>query len=196
MSDIAEIQRKLLNIEAEAFGTAKIFERRKNVLGLPRMLLTFFGIAVPLTVGSTALSFGLDSKVFPYLLSLLGFVSTIQIITALWSIISKWDDKYIFYNESQKENTSIYNEARKAKEDANEQNKKDSALKLKELQLKSENRERLDLDYSISDAEKRYATRARNLYYKVHCHVCQKIPKSMTPDNCDGCGNYKLYKSK
>jgi len=160
------------------------------------MLLTFFGIAVPLIVGSAVLSFGLDSKIFPFLLSVLGIISIAQIVTALWSIISKWDDKYNFYSDSQKENTSIYNEARNLKGDLNQGNKNGYSFKLKEIQIKSENRERLDLDCNITSDEMRYATRARNLYYKLNCHICGQVPKSMTPGNCDGCGNYNLRKSK
>lgn len=194
-SPIFELKRQFFDIETEAFGTAKIFERKKNVLNLPRMLLTFLGIAVPLIVGSVALSFGLDSKIFPILLSILGGVSVLQITTALWSLVSKWDDKYIYYNESQKENTAIYNEAKKAKEDVNADNIEKFKLILRDIKNKAENRERLDLDHNISEEEKRYATRARNLYYRSKCHICEEVPQNMIPGKCDGCGNYRLFKS-
>lgn len=196
MSSINEIKKKLLDIETEAYGTAKIFERRKNVLLLPRQILLFLGIAVPLFLGATALSFGMDAKILPTLLTILGVISVLQIVTALWSVIRQWDDKYISYNDSQKENTEIYNEAKRIKDSVNNENKIESEGKLRDLKIKSETREKLDLDTNVSEKEKRYATRARNLYYRAKCHICNEIPTSMKPGKCDGCGNYRLFKSK
>src|SRR5215213_3709032 len=84
----------------EAFGTKYIFEKRAAKLRRQLNLLTFFGIAVPATVGAIVLSFSAVPSLLPYVLTLAGILGVAQVVVTVWSVVYKWQDELVYASES------------------------------------------------------------------------------------------------
>lgn len=172
--------------EFHAFGTARIFERRARKLKIRRTWLTFLGIVTPVIVGGVVLTFGTQEKLLPYFLTVAGLVGLVQLILSTWSIVAKWDDVYDYSIESSRHNTELYNKF-KILVDTNPSDIAD----LYKLALKEYGeRESKDIAQSVTEKEKRFANRESLKYYKKPCHICENIPKTSKPSECDGCGNF------
>jgi len=183
---IEEFCKKSRDKEFYAYGTTRIFERRAVKLKSLRTWITFLGIVTPVIVGGTVLSFGSDAKVLPYFLTVAGVVGLIQLILSTWSIVARWDESYEYAIESARENTELFNLFKKLADNkpTDIQNKFEDAIN------KYEEREFKDIGQSLSDKEKRFATREALRYYQKPCHICKRTPQTIKPSKCDGCGNF------
>lgn len=171
------------------FGTASIFEKRASRLRKLLKMLTFLGIAVPIFLGGTITSFGVDFKYLGLIIVIASILGIAQLVGSVWALVAKWEDEYAYSQESTVSNYSLsknYRELGENPPSAFEEFRINTSL------LDTENRIRCDSDYkhSISDKEKRRGHRATLRQFRRACDACKKIPASMKASDCDVCGNF------
>ncbi len=182
----ADLTKHCIDRAFYAYGTSRIFDRRCQKLRKGRNAITFLGIAVPLIVGSLILSFGAKPELMPILVWLAGLVGTIQLILSAWSIVARWDEQYSYAMSAMLANTRLYNSWDRLSK-SQQSNLQDFVA---EIDAEDQRQEQSDLTAHITEEEKRFAMRAA-LYYKgLSCAACKVKPTSMTPSNCDTCGNF------
>ena len=170
-----------------SFGTVKIFEKRVSDYGRKLKAITFLGFLPPIILGAFIASFSLESLLLKkILIPACGLLSTIQPVVSLWSLISKWEDKYAYAIGSVKANTRLANEF----ESLLKKDPKDIESELDHLAENYKRQEVEDTVQDISDKEKRYAMRHALFQFKCPCRTCERVPVTLTPTNCDTCGNY------
>jgi mobilome CxxCx(11)CxxC protein len=169
-----------------AYGTTKIFESRAQKLSRGRTLITYLGIVVPLVVGATAMAFGVDSPWFPVLVALAAALGIAQIVTSVWAIVARWDERCIHALESVRANTKLFNLWSRLELSGSSQLEKEIADALK-IDQEQEDK---DLAHGITEQEKRYAMHEALFYFRKPCVACRRIPTSKEPLDCDMCGNY------
>lgn len=169
----------------QTYGTARIFEARVKILSLKMRVLNFVGLAIPLIIGLIFLGFG---EINLYLKTIAIVLGIIQVIVFLWSIISKWDDKYQYSISALKRQEEIHSDLKQAKEDATIPQTFIERLLEKENRYNSE-----DIAQNITDKEKRYAMRRTLFNFQIVCPICKIQPKLLKPqksENCDNCSNF------
>lgn len=73
-----------------SFGTAKLFERRAKTYRRNRNLITFLGLAVPMVIGGTVLSFSTGSEALKVIMiPVAGILTVLQLIISLWALVSR-----------------------------------------------------------------------------------------------------------
>ncbi len=186
---LASLRQDCWNQALHAFGTAYIFERRAKKIGSKLKILTFLGIAVPLSVGALVLSWGADSKAIPYITFLAGILGFVQLILSVWAIVAKWQDNYTYSQESTSSNYRLANKyellAKYQSDDEKEQR-----INFDLLATESSARDDLDIKQGISEKEKRRGMRAALRKYKRECANCKLVPMSLEPSDCPVCGNF------
>jgi len=170
-----------------SFGTTKIFERRALKINAKRKVITFLGLASPLVVGAFAASFTIDSEVLKYIVvPIAGLVTVTQAVFSLWSLVAKWDDDYAYSVSSVKANTRLTADFENLAKASGEKITRD----IERLRDEYTRQEMEDTARHITDKEKRFAQRSALFQYKSKCPTCDEVPQSMTPSNCDSCGNF------
>jgi len=154
-----EIQEKNDRVEAwnrarYCFGTAEIFKRRQRRLSHWININKFMGFIVPLSVGSTVLTFGFDVSLLPKILLIAGIFSFIQLIISLLSLICNWDSKLESYKNSVSKNMD-YSEKFRIIGTRYEEDKK-YAEQLKEMILLDNVQRKIDEGMKISAKEKSF----------------------------------------
>lgn len=151
-----------------AFGTSKIFERRRRRLESGRNWITYLGIVVPLLVGSLGLSFGKEWA--PVLAVPAGIAITIQLVLSLWSVVYKWDDKYSYSIRAMQEQTKLFN----AWDGLAKQPPADLGQRIKDLAAEDQRQETNDMAQNISEKEKRFGMRKTLYQYGLACQTCKQ----------------------
>lgn len=171
-----------------AYGTAYIFEKMASKLRWRLKILTFLGIAVPLALGGTVASFGLDFKYLGLIIIIAGTLGIIQLIGSTWALVAKWEDEYAYSLESCTGNYSLSDKYKELGENP----PRSDELRIKIDLLDAENRIRKgsDLKHGITDKEKRMGHRAALRQFRSACVECGEIPTSMNGSNCNVCGNF------
>ena len=172
-------------------GTSAVFERRAKTLRNRLRSLTFLGIAVPSVVGAAFMAFGAKSSLTGALLGLASLLGLVQVIGSIWSLTYRWDDDFAYAMESMSANRSFH-EKFKSLADNLPSSAEEADFKFEILQTESNSRSEADMKQHVTEDEKRYGLRAalRNLHSA--CTQCKQIPTSLTPSNCDICGNFRL----
>lgn len=153
-------------------------------LEIGRNVITYLGIVVPLLVGSVVLSFG--KEWLAYVVIPAGILITAQLALSAWSIVARWDDKYSYAVGAMQAQTRLFN----AWEILGKRQPDDLEQRVNALDAEDQRQESADLTQVISDKEKRFAMRASLYHFKQPCQICDVTPASMTPSDCDTCGNF------
>lgn len=176
------------NSAVHTFATSSAFQDRAAALKWKLNLLTYVGLVLPAVVGGVALAFGPKSFVLPVFIAVAGSILAAQTAISLWSLVAKWPDEYSYANESVIANQSL---ARRYREIST------SALRDEDLKVtfdlirtEDESRQNQDLPRNFAAKEKRKGMRSALHTYQFPCAICQKTPISMTPTDCDTCGNF------
>jgi mobilome CxxCx(11)CxxC protein len=153
-----------------SFATAWIFEKRASRLRWRLKLLTFLGIAVPLALGGTVASFGLDFKYLGFIVIVAGVLSITQLVGSLWTLVAKWQDEYAYSLESTVVNYGLSTNYKELGENPPQ----NEELKIKTNLLDIENRviEESDYKHGISEKEKRMGHRAALRQFRRACVTC------------------------
>lgn len=194
MANVKTMDQRMETIKKEfsdkrfhSFGTTKLFERRSRFYSRYRSILTFLGLAVPLAVGATALSFSTESELFKtFMLPLAGGLTTFQLILSLWALVARWDEKNNYAVAAVKTNTrleSVFNRV------CNEPGKF-SDSEIDRLRDEYSRTDQEDMGQVVSEKEKRYGMRKALIQFQQSCPTCGMKPISMRPSKCDSCGNF------
>ncbi|WKA63973.1 mobilome CxxCx(11)CxxC protein [Pectobacterium aroidearum] len=183
---------EVAHTEFISYGTSRIFDRRMRALDWKRKVVTFLGVFVPLMIGGTVLSFGLEASYLPVCIAIAGMASIVQLGFSLWSLVSGWDRSYSDYMASVKENTAIYNLAGSIRKKIGKLDEAKLEILIDDLRERFERREQEDLALCVNDKELRYANRVSCFYFKKNCYVCNTVPRTLKPGKCtcDGCGKF------
>ncbi len=181
-----KIKQQCWDKAVHSYGTGYIFQQRAAILKNRIKILTFFGIAVPLSIGSIVMSFGQHQKILATALIIAGILGMLQLVGSAWSLVAKWDDSYSYSLEATSANYRLSHAYKKLAESS-------SLDKSRFDLLEQEDQSRMDMDYKqgISENEKREGMRAALKQFQRTCVQCKQVPFSMKPSNCDVCGNFK-----
>ena len=170
-----------------SFGTAKIFEDRIHSLGKKRRLITFLGLATPLTVGAFVGAYSADSPTLKlFVIPIVGAVTIIQALLSLWSIVAQWDTQYAYAVASVKSNNRLASDFEELAKATPEKRAKG----MERLRFEYSRQDSEDISQEITDKEKRFGQRSALFQYQSKCPSCGFVPKNMTSTDCDSCGNY------
>jgi len=183
--------RRESSIEAlHCFATAHVFEVRANILRQRIRMLTFLGLVVPGVVGLTFTSFGANSRLTTTLVVLGSILLILQFIGSMWSLVQGWDANFAYALESMSANRSFYERFKDLSCDTLEEREADLRYQL--LQRESQARSKEDEKQGFTENEKRMGMRAGLRHLQRECAACHQVPTSMTPTNCDVCGNFRV----
>lgn len=187
MTEIEKLKKECFEKRFYCFGTTKIFEKRVEKYGFRLKAISFMGLLSPVLLGGFVAAFSTEHEVLKnILLPLCGFLTILQAVLSLLSLVSKWDDVFAYSISAVKNNTRLTNDFEQLSNQSEGKIKRD----LPRL-LEAFNRQEIeDTAQSISIKEKRFAMRNTLFQYKNKCETCNKVPESLTPTTCDTCGNY------
>lgn len=169
-----------------AYGTHRLFARRAYRLKIRRDVLTYLGVAAPITVGGVILSFGLESAYVPYIISLAAIVNVLQLAASVWAIVADWSQRHVYANSAAQNNILLFNKW----DTLCKTQPSDLAYRVELLRVDDQRQEELDTAQHIGDKEKRFAMRASLLQFGLRCETCRNKVITMKPSGCDTCGNF------
>ena len=173
----------------KAHGTAYIFEKRAAELRRKLLVLSFFGIAGPASVGAIIGTYNLDSQTTQIVIWVSGAIAIIQLLVSIWSLVSKWDSNLASYIESKVSNYSLSSRFENlAKEATISQSEFD--IEFKVLEKEAELRRSLDLQFDVTNKEKQMGMRYGLRQFQRPCAGCNKVPTDMKPTSCGVCGDF------
>jgi mobilome CxxCx(11)CxxC protein len=184
--EIRNLRQRSWDQAIHAFGTGYIFEQRARSFQWRTRALTFWAIGVPLAVGASVMSFGVNPRTLPYILSVAGALGLTQVVASGWSLVARWDEGLAYARESMRDNYSLSEQYRRLGQDA----PRDLALRLELLDVADGARRNLDLIQTISGSERRMGLRAALRQFSRPCAGCGQVPTAMKPSECDVCGNF------
>ena len=186
--DIDEIRGSCWDKAVHTYATGHIFEDRARSLGRKTRSLEFLGLVVPVAMGGIVISFGTNFRYESITLAVAGILGTIQLIASVWALVASWRDNYAYAHESMNSN---YRLAENFEELAsNPPSKPEAESKYQTLKAEDKVLRRRDQRQEITEKEKRKGMRAALRKYQRECAGCGEVPKSMSPSNCDVCGNF------
>ena len=182
-----------------AFGTAYIFDKKAQRQSFYTNLLKVFGIIVPVTVGATALGYGLNSNILKLVIGLAIPLSIFQLIFSVFAVVHKWDDE-LAYSYEASQDLSLLSDSFRKLGNLPPENYKELDEKFEILNTRLKARTQQNSKHNIKEWELRMGMRYALREFQRPCVGCKKIPLSMESTDCDVCGkfdksiNYKLFK--
>lgn len=180
-----------------AFGTAAIFERRARKYRRLVRSLTFFGLVIPLAIGSIVAANLLEKLPLERVIYCAGVLGVVQAVIFLWSVVANWPESLDYSSAANADNLRLSNQL-KALAVQSVSPPADFDVRYTELRAMDEAQIAQDTRKDISDAEKVYGTRAGLLQFERKCNVnvCGIVPTSMKMpfwrwNRCPRCGGPK-----
>jgi mobilome CxxCx(11)CxxC protein len=186
----SKIQLDSWNNAVYAFGTADIFERRTRLFQRKLQWLGYIGLAGPLLVGLLALGFGATSYSVKSIIPIAIVVGIAQVLISAWSLVSDWTGNLAYARESATANAELAARYQQLARSAPEYRHTDLRHKFDLLFVEDSARRQRDLGRSITDCERRRGLRAGMRQFERECSACRQVPVSMTPTQCEVCGNF------
>ncbi|KWV84383.1 mobilome CxxCx(11)CxxC protein [Pseudomonas haemolytica] len=173
--------------EIYAYGTAFLFESRSRALRFRLRILSFLSLAVPLSVGGTALV-SADAKLLPVIVTISGILSIPLFAMALWSLVFRWEERLAASEHSCKLN----NELKNRWNDLARYTGSDAEQRFQTLLDRDRMQEHDDVTQDVSVKDKRRMMRASLIQYRRQCATCgiQPISLSAKSSNCEMCGKF------
>jgi mobilome CxxCx(11)CxxC protein len=186
---------ELYNRAAEALATAEIFQQRAKKYRRLVMLLTFFGVAIPGTIGVVALGNLVVAGLLENFKWYAGVLLAIQFIFSIWSIVANWPDSLDYSLSAGANNHRLANQLKALAAQAAGA-PADFDVRYTALVAADEAQNLLDNTKGISESEKVYGHRAALLQFERKCKICQLEPVSMkmpfwSRNRCPRCGGEK-----
>jgi mobilome CxxCx(11)CxxC protein len=186
--DYDNLRRECWNGALHTYGTSYIFQQRAQRLNRRLRLLTYSGVALPLIVGATVLSFGLDIVILPVMVAIVAPLVVMHVLASAWAVVDHWVDAHTYANESATANDQL---ARRYEALAkNPPTAAEFKSKYDLVCADDSSRTQQDMRKGMTDKEKRKGMRAALRQYQRQCATCQQTPTSMSPTSCDTCGNF------
>lgn len=155
-------------------------------------LVTFVGIASPVTAGAIVLAYGTRLNAFRFLPLVAAGIGVIQIVVFIWSVVARWEDSYQRANQAGVANQLL---SMRYQSLAEEQiDNVELAHKLDVLNAFDDAQRNLDEGLGIKPRERKFGYRAALLHFKSECRACGALPRSMEPRNsCGTCSGYPYW---
>lgn len=172
------------------FGKGFIFDKRAEHFSKYVNLLKVFGIVTPVSVGATAMGYGIDSEILKSIINIAVPLLIIQLIFSVLAVIFKWDDELAYsYEASQDYNnlSSSFEKLGNIPPDNVEMFEKNIEI----LEARYLSRSAQDAKHSIKEWELRKGMRYALRQFKRECVGCKLIPLSMDSTDCDVCGKFE-----
>jgi len=175
-----------------AFATAAAFQARAERYSSQIRKLTFFGLALPLSLGSLVAANTFEPSLVPTLVWLAGTLGVIQVVISLWSTVADWPGRLEAAQSSVTANSRLADEL-----DGLAKQAADPSLHFDTEYLKvktQDDAQRLvDEKQFLSDKEKQSGHRAALYQFQMTCAICGKKPQSKKSPfivwkRCDSCG--------
>lgn len=186
--EVGKYIRRCRENAVHTFATSHIFEKRAEILKRRLLWVNYVGLAVPLLVGSVALSFDVDS--WNTIKIVAGAILLPQVLINLFSIVGGWVNDLPHANTSAIENDSLSTRFN-ALATSPPTKLSDLRQAVEKLEIEDEARRKQDTPQNIKPAEKRMGMRYALRKFERPCACCKLIPTSMKPTDCDVCGNFK-----
>lgn len=187
---IKRLQIKSHNNSFHSFGKAYIFECRANHYDRLLSIITVLGIIVPVSIGATALGYGIDNEFLKVLITVAIPFSIFQLFFSIISVVYKWSDELSYANESAQEHYFLSDRFKKLGEFPPDNfMETDHSFELINARLKA--RTEQDSKHKLKDWELRMGMRYSLRDSQKECVGCKKTPTSMEYSNCPICGQYK-----
>lgn len=190
MMTLEAIRRESSNEALHCFGTAHVFEVRANILRRRIKMLTFLGMVVPGVIGLAFTSFGANSWFTTALVVIGAVLLILQFIGSTWSLVQGWDANFAYALESMSANRLLSEQFNELSFDNS--NVDEANIRYQLLQRDSQARSKEDEKQGFTENEKRMGMRAGLRLLQRPCAACNQVPMSMTPTNCDVCGNFRV----
>lgn len=168
----------------DAFGTARVFERRVALYRRRLRYLSFAGLASPLLVAAAVGIFGLDSESAKVTVLLASVIAAIQMFVSGWALVEGWDGELSYAVESLQANERLSREFRLLVGTT------DASSQLRELVVEDDARQEQDIKRGIDGREKRYGMRMALRELKSKCAACHTVPLASKPTACNVCGDF------
>ncbi len=189
MTSITDIQKDCWDNSLHCLGTSYVFSEKANSAKKRIRLITILGIIVPLCLGGVAASYGANSKILVWAISIAAPLSILQLILSAVSLVYKWDDTMAYSLESQTDNKMITDEYQHlAKNPLSTIPEMQNAFDF--IKVKDRNRETQDNKITFTTKDNRKGMRYALWIMRRACATCGQIPPSMNPSNCNTCGNF------
>jgi mobilome CxxCx(11)CxxC protein len=174
------VAERRLNHEAstkavEAYGTARLFEKRALWYRKLNKIRDVLGIGVPAMVGIIVGSFSFAPHYIEYILTAAGLFAVCQLSLSVLSIVYMWDEGYSYARESLADNNRIRNRLEFILRGGTSLENRQALMD--ELRHNIEAREKEDEAQGLSDHEKCYGRRQGLAQYGKECNVCKKVPQ-------------------
>ena len=95
------------------FGYSYLFDKRAQRFRKKIKLLQVFGIAIPATVGATAVGYGYNNEILKFVLFLAAPLLIIQFTISIIAIIYEWDTELSYAFEATQDYDNLYDKFKK-----------------------------------------------------------------------------------
>ncbi|MDG4794050.1 mobilome CxxCx(11)CxxC protein [Micromonospora sp. WMMD1082] len=171
-----------------AFGTSYVFQERQRWLQKKLLWIQYSGIAIPVVMGTTIMSFGVELSWLPVMIAVASILLGVQLVLSLWSTMAHWVERLAYTYESVAANDTLsrrYSElARTPPKGARFRNE------LEIMRVQDSARRDLDIRQHLSEKEKRRGMHAALRQFGRACATCGVVPTTFKPSKCDTCGNF------
>ncbi|MDL5511177.1 hypothetical protein QSE00_24905 [Arenibacter sp. M-2] len=173
-----------------SFGKSYIFEKRANHYGRLISYITVLGILVPVTIGATAMGYGLNNSFLKALMAIAVPVSILQLLISIISVVYKWSDELSYASEAAQAHYFLNDRFKKLAEFP-PSNFTEFDLNFEIINTRLKARTEQDSKHNIKDWELRMGMRYALREYQKECVGCKNTPTSMESSNCPVCGKFK-----
>lgn len=172
-----------------SLGTKHIFDRRIRKYGRYIALLTVLGLITPLLLGGLVLGFDLEPTTIKVIQIAAGILSLGQVAISAWAIVYKWSDNLAYSQEASHAHYLLHTEYNKILQ-SHSATESELQRRLDLAEKERVSRDQQDLKIPPSETDIRRGYRYALYMCKYPCEICNQIPKSMIPSNCETCGNF------
>ena len=120
-----------------------------------------------------------------------GILGAVQLLLSVFSLVFRWDEKYLYALESSRENNALYNKFK----DLAVAPFQDIEHKYQALLDENDGRELKDLGQAVTEIEKKFGYKSALKQFGLACHECAKSKTCWKPFGCETCGRH-LIKGK
>lgn len=173
-----------------SYGKAYIFEKRANHYGKLISYITVLGILVPVTIGATAMGYGLNNNFLKAIMAIAIPVSILQLLISIISVVYKWSDELSYANEAAQAHYFLNDRFKKLAEFP-PSNFAEFDLNFEIINTRLKARNEQDSKHIIKDWEYRMGMRFALREYQKECIGCKETPTSMEFSDCPVCGKFK-----
>lgn len=173
--EVRDFRAKAWDNAIHAEGTREVFSRRFNSLYRLTRIRDWLAFAVPILLAFTATAEWLEAEpaAKKLMFGILGAAVAAQLLLALWSLISRWDDNLAYCSRAMRDSYNL----KEAWKKIGRNDVLDIRQEYRMRQSQQENIDSHDVQQNISPKEKQIGLRAGLIEVQRKC-ICGNEPKS------------------